>query len=857
MQVYKFGGVAVGSAEAILTAARHVKRAGSGVAAVVSAANGVTDMLLDAGQAALRGDRERSSNAAAKFEKRYLDLVQELFPDPDAAPAKELTATIAASTQELRSMCESIAVLRELTPRAQDALVARGERVLAHIFTGVLAEQGIDAVYVDATEIVITELRLGSLWPNFLKCERAAKKLILPLLAKGRVVVVPGYLGRGPGGEIVTLGRGGTDFSAAILARSIHATAVTLFKEVDGLMTADPKSVPSARLLSELHYREAAELAFYGAKVLHPRTMIPLVDRRIPLFVRNTFHETSPGTRIADDVKPGAYPVKALTAIHHQALVSIEGSGMIGVPGVAGRAFTALSQAGHSVTMISQASSEASICFVVPGTEADHAVRALEEAFLLERKAKLIDRIRAEKAIALIAVVGLGMRGRPGIAARTFSALSGAHVNVVAIAQGSSELNITIAVDEADATKALQALHNEYQLDKLHPLADTTGRESKLTLLGFGQIGRELAAQLRGQEKHLREELGLDITITAVADRSGIKIEPKGFRPSALQKLAKRKVEGARLFDRESLLSIAELQKAMEQELWLLPSHRPILVDLTSEETAPLIQKALENGFHIVLANKKPLAVSQLAFDELMETARARGLALRYEATAGAGLPVLDTLAKLQESGDRVETILGAFSGTLGFIMSALERGERFSDAVREAWKLGYTEPDPRDDLSGTDVARKALILARTLGRRLELSDIALESLFTKAVDDDKPARFVDKLTALDDVFADRVARAKSEGKVLRYVARIAPRSIRVGVEAVDQASPLGRLRGADNTIVIHSKRYSTNPLVVTGPGAGAAVTAAGVLNDIVAITMHERRKVESTRRPASKERRS
>ena len=840
VEVFKFGGVAVGSADAIRTAVTHVKRAAPGVAAVVSAANGVTDLLLAAGQAALRGDRIAFITSAKQFEARHADLLRELVAD--RARAAGLHERITASTYELRSMCESIAVLRELTPRAQDALVARGERIMAELFTAVLAEQGVDAEYVDAQDVIHTERRLGSLWPKFPQCERAAKKLVLPVLESGRVVVMPGYIGSGPDGEIVTLGRGGSDFSAAILARSLRARAVTLFKEVDGLMTADPRSVPSARVLSELHYREAAELAFYGAKVLHPRTMIPLVDRRIPLFVRNTFREGSV-TRIADDVKPGAYPVKALTAIHNQALVSIEGAGMIGVPGVAGRAFTALSQAGHSVSMISQASSEASICFVVPEEEAQHAVAALDEAFASERKAKLIDRVRAEKSIALIAVVGLGMRGRPGIAARTFSALSGAHVNVVAIAQGSSELNITIAVSEGDATRALQALHNEYQLDKLHPLADTTGRESKLTLLGFGQIGRELAAQLVAQEKHLRHELGVDITIVGLADRSGIKVEEEGFSTAALQKLARQKASGARLFDSDSLLSIAELQTAMEKELWLLPSHRPILVDLTSEETAPLIQKALENGFHIVLANKKPLAVSQLAFDELIATARERGLSLRYEATAGAGLPVLDTLAKLQEAGDRVETILGAFSGTLGFIMSALEEGRRFSDAVRDAWKLGYTEPDPRDDLSGTDVARKALILARTLGHRLELSDIALESLFTPAVDDPDPARFVDKLAAMDQTFAERVARAASEDKVLRYVARVGPRSIRVGVEAVPQASPLGRLKGTDNTIVIQSKRYHANPLVVTGPGAGAAVTAAGVLNDIVAITMHERRR--------------
>ncbi|HVR37498.1 MAG TPA: aspartate kinase, partial [Thermoanaerobaculia bacterium] len=426
IDIYKFGGVAVGSPDAIRTAAAHVKRVAPRVACVVSAMNGVTDMLLAAGQAALRGDRIAYITSAKQFEARHNDIITALFDHE--ARANSLREVVAESTHELRSMCDSIAVLRELTPRAQDALVARGERMLARIFTEVLAAQGVAASYVEATDIIITERRLGSLWPNFTKCERAAKKLIAPLADAGQVVIMPGFIGSGPDGELVTLGRGGTDFSAAILARSLSAKAVTLFKEVDGLMTADPKSVPSARVLGELHYREAAELAYYGAKVLHPRTMIPLVDRRIPLFVRNTFRDDSRGTRIADDVKPGDYPVKALTAIHKQALVAIEGSGMIGVPGVAGRAFTALSQAGHSVSMISQASSESSICFVLPAAEAEHAVRALEEAFALERKAKLIDRINAEKNVALIAVVGLGMRGRPGIAARTFSALSGAGV---------------------------------------------------------------------------------------------------------------------------------------------------------------------------------------------------------------------------------------------------------------------------------------------------------------------------------------------------------------------------------------------------------------------------------------------
>ncbi len=814
-QVYKFGGVAVGSAEAIRRAVAHVRRAAPNVAVVVSAMNGVTDLLLDAGQAALRGDRASCEAAVAEFESRHLDLIGELIASRDAA--ERLRQSLAASAHEMTSMTESIAVLKELTTRTEDVLVARGERAVAEVFTAALEESGIAAAYVDAVDVIHTERRFGALWPDLGACERAAKKVIAPLLANRVVVVMPGYIATGPDGSVVTLGRGGSDFSAAILARSIGAEKLTLFKEVDGLMTADPKSVPDARVIAEMHYREAAELAYYGAKVLHPRTMIPLVDRHIPLLVRNTFHEGG-GTRIADDVKSGAYPVKALTAIHRQALIAIEGKGMTGIPGVAGQAFTALSQAGHSVAMISQASSESSICLVLPESESAHAVAALERAFELERKLHLIDRIAAQKRVALIAVVGLGMRGHAGIAARTFSAISGAGVNIIAIAQGSSELNITVAVEEKDATAALRALHDEYQLHKVRPLADSGGREAALTLLGFGQIGRELARQIVAQQPHLRRDAGIDLKITGVADRSGVKIDEKGFSPAALQRFAKQKAAGTRLFDG----GVPQRYDA----LWPLPSYRPILVDLTSDETGELLVEAMQHGFNIVLANKKPLAGPQAAFDRLITMAKERGLSLRYEATAGAGLPVLDTIAKLQQAGDRIEMIVGCFSGTLGYLMSELEKGVAFSAAVKRASELGYTEPDPRDDLSGMDVARKALILARTLGHRAEMDDIRLEPL----VGD-------------DDDFREKVARAQREKRVLRYIAKIRSRSISIGLEAVPESSPAANLQGTDNQVAIYSKRYSKNPLVVTGPGAGATVTAAGVLNDIVAIATEERRR--------------
>ena len=685
-------------------------------------------------------------------------LVRQTLVVPKSLEA--LSAEVERSTAELVAMCDGVRILRELTPRAEDAVVARGERLLARLFVALLGERRRRATYVDATEVIFTERRFGSLWPDFARCEKAAARKVKPSLRAGAVVVLPGFLATGPDGELVTLGRGGSDFSAAIVARALHASSLTLWKEVDGLMTADPRSVDDARVVPELHYREAAELAYYGARVLHPRTMLPLVERGIPLHVRNTFNAAFSGTRIAGDVLPGAYPVKALTAIPRQALVSVEGSGMIGVPGVAARTFTALAQAGHSVSMISQASSESSICFVVPDAEADHATRALREAFAPELATRLVDTVRAEKGISLVAVVGLGMRGAPGIAARTFSAVARERINVVAMAQGSSELNITLAVRDADTARALQALHREYQLDRIRPLPDMEGRQAALALLGFGKIGRELSRQIAQQERFFAHELGLQLRCVAVADRSGVKVREKGFDVAQLEALAQRKEGGRSLFARTSL-SVPEVAQQLREKLWGLPSWRSILVDLTADETAPLLREALDQRCHVVLANKKPLAGPQDEFDALLETARRRKVSLRYEATVGAGLPVLDTLKKLAEAGDRVDTILGCLSGTLGYVMTQLEGGARYSEAVRRAFDLGYTEPDPRDDLSGTDVARKALILARTLGRRAEMKDIALEPLFPPELSDDDPQRFLAGLAAMDEVMAERLAAAR------------------------------------------------------------------------------------------------
>ncbi len=463
--VLKFGGTSVGSADALRLALARVREAAPKVVVVVSAMNGVTDLLLNAARSAAAGESSRVKEAVAAFSARHLELVNRLIKRKSTRTALE--SVIAASTNELAAICESIRVLRELTKRTLDYVAARGERVLASIVTAFLIEHGLPAAYVDATEVVFTEHTLDDLWPDLDRCRRAARRRLLPLLKSRRIPVVTGFIGTGPDGEVVTLGRGGSDFSASLLAHCLGARRVILYKDVNGLMTADPKAVPDARVLPELHYREAAELAYYGARVLHPRTIIPLVERRIPLFIRNSFNPNSSGTCIAADVKVGSYPVKALTAIHGQAIVSVEGKGMLGVPGIAARTFGALSRAGHSVSMISQASSEASICFVLPQAEAADAKRVLERAFSDELASTVIDAIRVERPVSLIAVVGLGMAGKPGIAARTTAPLARCHINILAIAQGSSELNITLAVHEADATGALRALHKEFQLHRL------------------------------------------------------------------------------------------------------------------------------------------------------------------------------------------------------------------------------------------------------------------------------------------------------------------------------------------------------------------------------------------------------
>ncbi len=825
-QVHKFGGASLADSTAVRRAVEIIQsHRGEPTVVVVSAMAGATDALLAVAQQAGSGDEGAVAALIDHLRSRYAEAAQALLPA--GRNRAGMLAHVAEGFEELEELAKDLRRVRELTARTTDYVVARGERLSARLFAAALDVAAAEAKYVDALDVVHTDAAFGQASPDFAKTDRSVQRVLQPLIERGVIPIVPGFIGATPDGETATLGRGGSDLTATLLARALGASRVSLWKDVPGLLTADPRVVPDARVIPQLHAREAAELAYYGAKVLHPRALIPLAGRRIPIFVRPFDDPSSPGTEVSETVEPGRVPVKALTAAAGQALVTVTGNGMLGVPGIAARTFAALHGRQISVSLISQASSEHSICFSVPESFADQARDSLVQEFQGEIARREIDGVEVSRGMATIAVVGLGMHGTPGVAAGVFSALAAGGINVVAIAQGSSELNISVVVSAAEAAEAQRRIHAGFQLSRIAGGSVIRPERMEIVLLGFGQIGRALATLLAKVERP-----ALSLRVAAVIDRSGFIFDPAGISPRRLGTLAAEKRKGR---------SLAELPKGQrsssEDAVRYIAGYaltRPVLVDLTADDTAPALEMALTHGMDLVLANKRPLADRRAISEALWQTARAHGRRILHEATVGAGLPIIDTYHKLIESGDRVDSIEGLLSGTLGYVLNEVCAGVSFSQAVRSAMAKGYTEPDPRDDLSGMDVARKALILARLLGYREELRQSSVESLVPQWARTLSLEEFLGRLEELDTVWERRVSAAAAEGAVLRYVALVRPDKIAVGVRAVPASSPLASIKGSDNQLVFTTARYKSNPLVITGPGAGAEVTAAGVLNDIL-----------------------
>ena len=820
LEVWKFGGASLADAEAVRHAVGLVRAHRGPLVVVVSALSGITDALLRGAERAAAGEAGAAAAAAAEFLRRHRDIAVALVPPGRGRGS--LLAVADRQAREYRDITHAVAALADLAPRTSDTLVARGERAACALVAGALSATGRRAEAVDATAIIATDGAHGAAAPDIATTRRRARARLLPLLHRGVTPVVPGFIGKGPDGAVTTLGRGGSDLTATLLARALGGARAVLWKDVAGILTADPGSVPDARVIPQLHHREAAEVAYFGAKVLHPRALIPLDGSRIALHVRSFIDPRAPGTEVSARRTLEDYPVKALATIRGQALVTVAGKGLLGVPGIAARTFTAVQAAGLSVSTIFQASSESSIGFTLAETEADRAVAALRHAFRDELAHGLVDGVTARRGVAVVAVVGRGMAGTPGIAARVFAALAAAGVNVIAIAQGSSELNISFVVEGRDAAEAARRVHAAFDLAKIGGGKATHGPHTDVVLLGFGRVGRALAEQIaRAAEDQLR--------IVAVVDRSGHVFDPRGIPRRRLRELASGKDGGTRLAE------LGGQRATAARALAGIASHalsRPVLVDVTADETSDLLVGALGLGFDLVLANKIPLAGPSRAYRRLMKAVASTGHRLRHEATVGAGLPVVDTLQRLLDSGDEVLHVEGCLSGTLGHVLSAIEEGRTFSEAVREAMERGWTEPDPREDLSGRDVARKGLILARRLGYTGEAP--AAEDLVPLSLRRLPRRAFLQRLASLDEPWRRRVEGEAARGRVLRYVVTATPRRVGARLVAVRRESELGALRGTLNWLAFTTRRYRAQPLVVSGPGAGAELTAAAILNDLL-----------------------
>jgi aspartokinase/homoserine dehydrogenase 1 len=766
---------------------------------------GVTDALIGVADAAARGGDWQAALDALR--QRHVDAASALLE----APA-QTHAWLDAQFAQLGELLRAVGLLRQPGRAAFERIHGMGEVLSSRLLHAHLCERGGDYALLDAREVLVVQPgELGVI----VDWEESSRRLAEWRQAHPQArAVATGFVAGGRDGLPTVLGRNGSDFSAAIFAALFDADELHIWSDVDGVLSADPRLVPEAVSLTAMSYQEACELAYFGAKVIHPQTMTPAIARGLPILMRNTFNPDFAGTRIDADGDAGG-PVKGLTLNAGLALVSLEGAGLIGVPGTAERVFAALHAAKISVVMISQGSSEHSICSVVREADADAARDVLLDEFARELGSAQVQGVQVVPGISVLAAVGDGMAGTPGIAAQLFGALARARVNIRAIAQGASERNISVAIAAEHQTRALRAAHAAFWLSP---------QTVALAVIGPGKVGAALLDQLQAALPRLRSEANIDLRLRALATSS--KLWLSEHRDSKDWRTRMDEVPNA-----TDLSAIAT---------HLLDTHMPhaAIIDCSaSNAVAEHYPQWLAAGIHVITPNKQAGA-GPLDRYEAIRAARARsGARFRYEATVGAGLPVISTLRDLLDTGDELLAIDGIFSGTLAWLFNKFDGSVPFSELVRQAHALGYTEPDPRDDLSGVDVARKLTILAREAGMPLSLSDVEVESLVPHALRDADRDGFMAGLESLDAPMLQRLLVARERGCVLRYVARLQDDgSARVALLELPADHAFAHLRLTDNCVQFTTRRYCDNPLIVQGPGAGPEVTAAGVFSDLLRV---------------------
>jgi aspartokinase/homoserine dehydrogenase 1 len=814
MKILKFGGSSVATPERIRAVTEIVRSYLPGdVAVVFSAFGGVTDQLIQISQLAWKGEASYKEKLA-EVEKRHLDAVRDLI---GISRQTSLLAQVKFQINELEDILHGVFLVKERTSRTLDYVMSFGERLSNFIIAEAFKEHGIAAEFLDARTVVRTDSHFGYAKVDF----EITNKLIRDYFKHHDALqIITGFIGTSETNETTTLGRSGSDYTAAIFAGALHASDLEIWTDVDGMMTADPRLVKKAFTVPTMSYEEAMELSHFGAKVIFPATMKPAMAQNIPLWIKNTFNPKHPGTLISADSGNGRL-IKGISSMSGISLVNVQGSGLIGVVGFSMRLFSTLANEKINVILISQASSEHSICVAIDSTSSAKAKLAIEREFQHEIRDELIDEIKLTDKLSIVAVVGDGMKHFPGSSGRMFSALGRNGVNVVAIAQGSSERNISAVIDQADVAKSLNALHEAFFLsDK---------KVAHVFLVGTGLIGNTLINQISEQYEKLSLENHLEVKVMATANSKRMLFSDTGLELS--EAISTMKESG-------DLMNLSEFVQRMIQ--MNLPNS--IFVDCTSSElVTDQYAQVLGANISIVTPNKKANSASWDKYKLLKETTAKKGVRFLYETNVGAGLPVINTLNDLLLSGDKVVRIEAVLSGTLNFLFSSFTKGFVFSQIVKEAKEKGYTEPDPRDDLSGMDVARKILILSRETGLQLELKDVSVENLVPPDCQSGTVDDFFARLSKHDASFESLRAGAEKKGEKLRYTATLENRKVKVGLISVGSQHPFYSLSGSDNIILLTTTRYRDRPMVIRGPGAGAEVTAAGVFADIIRIGNYAR----------------
>lgn len=808
MKVLKFGGTSVGSVKSILCLKRIVEREArrQPVVVVVSALGGITDKLLSTAQFALRGD-DRYKEEFDAMVARHHKMIDTIITEPKKR--EDLFNAVDALFEQLKSIYYGVYLIHDLSEKTQNAIVSYGERLSSNITAALIK----NAKLFDAREFIKTEHKNNK---NVLDSELTARLVCDAFKELPKLSVVPGFISRDEHtGETTNLGRGGSDYTAAIIAAALDAEVLEIWTDVDGFMTADPKVIRTAYTINELSYKEAMELCNFGAKVIYPPTIYPVCVKNIPIKVKNTFNPDNPGTIIKEKASNDSKAIKGISSISGTTLITVTGLSMVGVIGVNRRIFTALAVNGISVFLVSQASSENSTSIAVKDSDAEEAVKVLDAEFAKEIETGAMFPMHAESGLATIAIVGENMKHTPGIAGKLFGTLGRSGISVIACAQGASETNISFVVSGKSLRKSLNVLHDSFFLSEYNVL--------NLFICGVGTVGNKLIEQIQSQYEELKLNRRLKLNVVGIASSTHAIFNRDGIDLDNYHEQLKNSDESdtARLRDEVIGMNI----------------FNSVFVDCTaSKEVAALYQEFLEHNISVIAANKIAASSDYGSYVRLKKTALARGVKFRFETNVGAGLPIIGTINDLCNSGDRILKIEAVLSGTLNFIFNEISADVPFSETVRRAKEQGYSEPDPRIDLSGTDVVRKLVILTREAGYKVEIDDVEKhlfipEALFNGTLDD-----FWKNLPQLDDGFEQRRKQLEAEGKRWRFVAKMDMGHTSVSLQEVEKGHPFYNLEGSNNIVMLTTERYKEYPMLIQGYGAGASVTAAGVFANIMSI---------------------